>query len=139
MKKTFFLITLLNLLHYTSFSQDQHLVDSLEKQLSDHNAQKLELGSKAPAMYDTIAANILNQISRAYWGNNPRKAIDNAKEALALAEQIGYKKGIANAYNSLGAINQMKGEYLTALELHRKALKIREEIGDKQGIASSYN
>src|ERR1035438_2032019 len=69
-----------------------------------HNVELLieggELGSKVPAMYDTTAANLLYDLSTAYWGNNPDKAMEYANQCLALSEQIGYKKGIGNALSS---------------------------------------
>jgi two-component system, NtrC family, sensor kinase len=108
------------------FSQDQHLIDSLTNELKKHKQ-------------DTTATNILYALSKACWSNNPDKAMEYAIQTLALSEQIGYKKGIGNAYNSMGSINCNKGDYLLALEFHKKALKIREEIGDKKGIAGTYN
>ena len=138
MKRILTLLTII-LLTINVTAQNQHKVDSLSDALKKHDAAKKELGSKVPAMYDTTAANILIQLSQAYWGNNPDTAMYYANQCLALSEQIGYKKGIGNAYNSMGNINKNKGDYLPAMELHKKALKIREEIGDKKGIAGSYH
>ncbi len=108
-----------------AFSQDQHLVDSfltlLKKQVQD-----------------TAKANILYSFSKVYWGNDPEKAMDYANQCLVLSEKIGYKKGVANAYSSMGIINWYQSNYLPALEFNKKALKIGEEIGDKQTIAGSY-
>jgi len=126
MKKILALIVMLFSFQHLSFSQDQHLVDSLQTILKT-------------AKQDTNKANILNQLSQAYMGNNPDKAMDYAKQTLALSEKISYKKGMDNAYNSMGSINNEKGDYLPALELFKKSLKIGEEIGDKQGISDSYN
>ncbi|HYV91466.1 MAG TPA: adenylate/guanylate cyclase domain-containing protein [Chitinophagales bacterium] len=137
--KKLFLFTLYLILCTSSFAQDQHLVDSLETQLKNHNAHKLELKIKSPSLYDTTAANILYRLSVAHWGNNPDKAMDYANQCLAVSEQIGYKKGEGNAFNSMGCINYFKGDYLSALEFHKKTLKIREDIGDKKGIAGTYN
>ena len=127
-----------SLLTFNCFAQDKHLVDSLETQLKNHNAKKLELKIKSPSLYDSTAANILNKLSQAYWGNNPDKSMDYAQQCLTLSEQIAFKKGIGGAYNSMGVINLQKGDYIPALEFHRKALKIRIEIGDKNSIAASY-
>src|ERR1035438_5906018 len=138
MKRILTLLTII-LLTINVTAQNQHKVDSLSDALKKHDAAKKELGSKVPAMYDTTAANLLYDLSTAYWGNNPDKAMEYANQCLALSEQIGYKKGIGNAYSSMGNINKNKGDYLPAMELHKKALKIREEIGDKKGIAGSYN
>jgi two-component system, NtrC family, sensor kinase len=121
------------------YSQDQHLIDSLETQLKKINSARVESGRISSTIKDTTVVIILNALSKAYMSNNPDKAMDYAEQTLALSEQIGYKKGMGNAYNSMGSINCNKGDYLPALEFHKKALKIREEIGDKKGIAGSYN
>jgi len=142
MKKALFLLIFTihcSLFTVHCFSQDPHLIDSLETQLKKHNATKLALGKNSPMMNDTLMAKVLIALSQAYWGYNPEKAMDYARKALALSEQIGLKKGMANAYNSMGVIYDQKGDYYTALEFHKKALKIREEIGFKKGIAGSYN
>jgi len=137
MKKLLPLLTA-TLLALGSFAQDQHLVDSLETLLKNHNAKRLELGKNAPVMYDTTAVAILYALSKAHWGNNPVKATGYAERSLQVSEQINYKKGMGNAYNSLGVINKQSGNYLRAMEFHKKALKIEEEINDKNGIAFSY-
>jgi adenylate cyclase len=136
------LIILLFTIHcslFTAFAQNQHQVDSLLAALKKHDAAKKELGSHAPAMYDTTAANILNNLSYAYWGSNPDTAMYYANQCLALSEQIGYKKGMGRAYNGMGVINANKGDYSKALAYHKKALAIRTGANDKKGIGTSYN
>jgi adenylate cyclase len=126
MKKIVTLSLLIFFFQHFAFSQDQHLVDSLQGLLSTANG-------------DTNRIMILFKLSSAYIGNNPDTTMDYTNQALDLSEKIGYKKGIGIAYNILGLIYNDKGDYSQALELHRKALKIREEMGDKPGIAGSYN
>jgi len=126
MKKTLFLFLLIGGMTMESFAQDKHLVDSLQALLKT-------------AKQDTTKAKILYQLSVAYVENNPDKAMDYARQTLALSEQTGYKKGIGNAYNIMAGVSRGKGDFLSALELFKKSLAIREEIGDKQGIAGSYN
>ena len=125
MKKlsSLFIIILITI---SGYSQDKHLVDSLQTILKT-------------AKQDTNKAKILNRLASAYQGNNPDKAMEYAKQNLVLSEQIGFKKGIANAYNIMGGISEDKGDHLTALDLFKKSLKIRQEIGNKQGIAGSFN
>jgi adenylate cyclase len=128
------LITLLA--SYCSIAQDQHLIDSLNLKLSAHYAGKT---TSSQPLYDSTAADLLNNLSVAYSTSDPQKSLEYANQSLALSTQIGYKKGMANAYNSLGNISTQQGDYLIALEWHKKALKIREEINDRIGIAASYN
>jgi adenylate cyclase len=120
-----FLITLFSFQHF-SFSQDQHLVDSLQTILK-------------AAKQDSTKANILNALSIAYWSNDPDRAMDYANQELVLSEQAGYQKGIGKGYNAIAFAYYWKGNYPSALESHQKALKIFEEIGEKQGLGESYN
>jgi len=139
MKKTLTLILMVFSFQYDSPGQDQHLIDSLLLQLKSQNISNPGPGKNPPSLSDTTAAKILYQLSKAYWGNNPGKAMEYTMQSLSLSEQIGYKKGMGNALNGMGNINNFNGDYIAALSFHKKALLIREEIGDKQGIAASYN
>src|SRR3990167_4502145 len=60
-------------------------------------------------------------------------------DALKLAVQLNFKKGIAVSYNSIGMMHDDKGDYEKALEFYLKSLKIKEKIGDKKGMAVSFN
>ncbi len=111
MKKFSLTFLILFFLQHFSYSQNKHIVDSLESQLKEHNAAKMEMQIKSPSLYDTTAVNILAALCMAHWGNDPTKAMDYAEQMLALSEQIGYKKGKASVYYSMGVSNRMKGEY----------------------------
>ncbi|HYV92666.1 MAG TPA: tetratricopeptide repeat protein [Chitinophagales bacterium] len=139
MKKFLLLLFVIASVAKQSLAQDQHLIDSLQLQLKKYDSTKAELQIESLSLYDTTEANILYALSKAYWGSIPNKAMEYAKQTLILSEQIGYKKGMGNAYNSMAVINAMKGDYLLALEIHKKALKIWLEIGYKKGLAVSYN
>ena len=114
-----YILLLLLLTSHFSFSQDQHLVDSLQNIL-------------LTAKQDSNRSKALNRLSSAYQGNNPDKAMEYAKQNLELSEQIGFKKGIANAYNIMGSINMDRGDYLTALDFFKKSLKIRDRSGKEK-------
>ncbi len=109
-----------------SFAQDQRVVDSLQTLLKT-------------VKQDTSKANVLYELSKVYWHNYSDKAMDYAKQTLVLSEKIGFKKGLGNAFNSMGQVYLNKGDYLSALAYFKKSLKIMEVIGDKKGIAGSYN
>ena len=138
MKIRFLLLTT-TLLTLNSFAQEQHLVDSLTTQLKNHNARKLELRIKSQSLFDSTASNILNALSIAYLKNDQDKSMKYANESLALSEQIGFKKGVANACKSIGSIKSLNGDNITALLMYNKSLKILTEISDKQGIARLKN
>ena len=126
MKKILTLLTLLISFQVLTFSQDQRIVDSLQTILEAE-------------MQDSNKVKILNRLSHAYLGNNPDKAMDYARQSLALSGQIGYEKGIASSYNSIGNIFYLKGDFPEALKNYSVSLKINEEIGQKKNIASAYN
>lgn len=126
MKKIFYLFILLFFFQHSTLAQDRVYIDSL---ITAFKKEK----------QDTIKADILYTISKAYWGNNPEKSIDYANRSLGFSKKIGYPKGIANAYNSIGWVTGQKGEFVQALAIHKKALKIFEKLGYKRGIGYSRN
>lgn len=107
-------------------AQNQHVVDSLVRKLGETSQ-------------DTIKANILYALSKAYWGQNPEKGMEYANQCFDLSQKIGYKRGMGNAFNGMGIINYYSGEYLAALEFHNKAMKISEEMQDTIGVTKSLN
>jgi adenylate cyclase len=119
-------------------AQDQHLIDSLNKELKKCEDWKIEHKGVKDPMHDTTAIYIISELSNDYAGSNNDKAIEYANQCMALSEKIGFKKGIGKAYNCFGNIYEFKGDYIHAIEMHKKALKVREEIKDKSGIADSY-
>jgi adenylate cyclase len=126
MKKILALIIFLCPFQQYSFSQNQHRADSL-------------LTILKTAKKDTAKAKILNKLSVAYQDQDPEKAMDYATQALSLSEQLGFKKGICDAYNSMGATNIKTRNFASSLEFLQKSLKVSKEIGYKQGLAVSYH
>jgi len=137
--KILFIWILVSLTSGNVFSQEQYFIDSLQTQLKELNAAKLQTGSNAYTIKDSLIAKVLLQLTMAYAHNNPDKAMEYANQALQLSKQSGYKKGIGNAYTMIGSINWDKGEYVQAMEFYKTALQIFREIGSKKGIAICYN
>lgn len=88
---------------------------------------------------DTSKVNLLNSIAGEVYFTNPDEIQGFAQHALELSSEIGYKKGIAQAYNNLGIYFRAKGLYSQSIDYHFNGLKIMEEIVDSAGIARSYN
>lgn len=84
---------------------------------------------------ETERVDILNELYREYWNNEPVKAYEYTKEALNLAEKLNYKKGIAAAYNNLGVYYKKIGDFDNALDYYLRALAIEEELDNKERIA----
>ena len=116
-------------------------IDSLQQALKNYDAQRLELRKNLMSdESDTAKVNILNSLSEQYWRvsdyNPARKYAD---DAMAIAKEIGFKKGIAKSYSNIGIIYYYQGSFPDALKNHFVSLKISEETRNKKEIASSYN
>ncbi len=78
-----------------------------------------------------------------FWEYAQKGKIDSAwffaRGELALAKQIGWKKGIAQAYNDLGILYFYNNSYDSALAYYDSSRVIREEINDLKGLAALYN
>ena len=57
---------------------------------------------------------------------------------LLLIKEIGYRKGEATCYGSLGSLFSCLGEYRKAEEYQEQSLVITKEVGDRQGEAACY-
>jgi len=88
---------------------------------------------------DSIKVNTLNELSREFKQNgNNDTALIVAENAKNLADKIKYKKGLANAFGSIGSIYKSQGSYDKALTNYFASLKIKEQVGDKKGIANTH-
>ncbi|MCW3123387.1 MAG: hypothetical protein JWQ38_2879 [Flavipsychrobacter sp.] len=86
---------------------------------------------------DSNKVMLLQILSNEFRKVDPNEGIRYGEEALALAEQLGWKQGIASAYSALGYNYQYKSEYPRALEYFLKTLKADQEAGNKKGAASA--
>lgn len=78
----------------------------------------------------------LNDLAFAHYNTEPEKTEEYAKQALALAEEIGSQKGIARSYNIIGVSFHRRSDFGKALSFYSKALKIFEKVGDINRIAT---
>ena len=103
--------------------QGQGLIDSILRELPRQKE-------------DTNNAELLNNLSYAYFTINPNEGLKYGQQGLDLAEKLHWKRGIAVANQALGINYNAKSNNAKALEYWQKALKIFEETGNRQGIAS---
>ncbi|MBN1639207.1 MAG: tetratricopeptide repeat protein [Ignavibacteriales bacterium] len=81
---------------------------------------------------------LLNFLAKTFYYSNSDSTIFYAKLSIVISEQIEYSKGLANAYDCLGAAYNIKGEYEKSLMHYLNSLKIREEFSDTIGMSDSY-
>lgn len=88
------------------------------------------------ATEDTGKVKLLIDLSHTYYSINPDKGLDFGKQALALAEKLNWKKGMANSCRTIaGNYGYGKSDFAMALKYSSQALSLFEEIGDKVGRA----
>jgi two-component system, NarL family, sensor kinase len=121
-KTSIFFIALIASVH--SFAQNK-ILDSLIK---------LTYSQK-----DSLLCNTYNELTWQFRNVDRTKAIAYGNKALELANKLGYKKSVAQAYNDLGIIYYDKENYDTAILLYNNAIAIRKEMKDDLGIAKLYN
>ena len=126
-------------LSYSCLAQDPHVIDSLQNELTQFDAHKVEMRGNNSDSGDTIKVNILNAFSKAYSDNDLTNSIEYAKQALTISIQIDFKKGMAQAYTNVGVINYFQGDYKNALDNCTKALAICNEINFESGIIDAFN
>ncbi len=88
---------------------------------------------------DTARAELLHRLVRYYWRNELDSVIHYAKELLSLSQSLGYKRGIANAYNAISYVYERRADFPKAMETRMQALAAYESIKDKNGIAWCYH
>lgn len=88
---------------------------------------------------DTHRVNVFLSLSERNLSSYPEKSFAYANQALDLALQLKYKKGIAASYKEIGFHFYNKADFNQALENYFNSLKFYEELGDKSELAILYN
>lgn len=90
---------------------------------------------------DTIGIlnNLINLANGYSTIANYEKSKDLFEEALSLALKTENQQEIASIYNGLGILEERKGEFDHAIELHLKAIEFYYKSNFKSNIAITYN
>ncbi|PCI35931.1 MAG: hypothetical protein COB60_01120 [Flavobacteriaceae bacterium] len=76
---------------------------------------------------------LLNSLAEKHFAINKDTALQYATKGLDLAENINYKKGIAQSFKLLGTYNYHNFDYPKAIEFYKKSLSLYEEIEEDIG------
>ena len=71
-----------------------------------------------------------------YVKSDYKKAVALYNESLALFQELGDKRGVADLLRKLGNISGRQGDYVRGIVLLEEGLALFREVGDKQGIAN---
>jgi two-component system, NarL family, sensor kinase len=84
---------------------------------------------------DSSTVTALYSYGELFENKNDDSAIYFYKKAKALAEKIGFKKGVAAFASNYIVILNNRGQFREALDVAKEALQLYEAIGDKKDIA----
>jgi len=82
---------------------------------------------------------VLNNLAFAYTLVSVRESEKFVTEAMQLARDHGYKKGLAESLKVLGIINYVRSEYNLATEYTFQALDLYGELNDQAGQSKALN
>ena len=105
-------------------------------QLNAADSLKKLLSSK---ITDTVRVNLLNELSKVFFNDNPDTSVIIAMSSKKLAEQINYKTGLALALKNMGKGYYLEGKYIDAVKTWQQALDVFKLVGDKTGVANMLN
>ncbi len=123
----FFILSFLSILTIISYAQQK---DELKAWLD--TLSQVEEGTVAKV-------DVLNQIAWEYRNSNPRIGINYAKQALEIAREIGYDKGIGKSLSFLGVNHKNLGEHSQALEYFLQCVSYSQKVTDTEAEGHSYN
>lgn len=129
MNRILFLLCIICLssLSATSQKRGQPRIDSLLKEMQVSKT-------------DTHQAKVLIDLSFTYNSIDPDKGISYGNDALRMAQKLGWKAGITDAYRALGVNHSFgKSEYAESLAAFSKSLAIATETGDQLNAAKALN
>ena len=113
----------------------QHLY--AQKQSKPHIDSILQALPKANE--DTNEVLLLDDLSFSYYTIAPDEGLKYGQKELRIAQKLGWEKGIALAYNSIGDNYLTKSDFAIALDYYFNSAKINEELGNKLSLAKNYN
>ena len=92
------------------------------------------------ASHDTTRIQLLNSLAGFYIDTeNIDSALAFNEQALRLAENTAYKRGIVFALTGRGEIYYNQGNYPAAIRIYQQALKISKPLNDRKVTANIYN
>lgn len=93
----------------------------------------------ATAPPDTHRVTLLTDYA---WEINETQTDDatlRLNEAIQLARQLAFTRGEAAAWNGLGVVEEIRGNWPAAIENYQKALTLREQLGEPRLVAATLN
>lgn len=94
-----------------------------------------------PGRIDCLASPKVDSLTSLAWNyrvSAPDSGMLYAMQALKLAQQESYPKGIGDAYSKLGTLYEAIAEYDSAIAYHQKSFDVRMALSDSLAAWGSY-
>lgn len=101
-------------------------IDSLESLITNYKKE------------DTSFVNLLNHTASVLQNSYPESALKYINQAGILANDLNYKKGIADNYEQLAGYYFVASEFEKVLDYANKSMQINLAINNKMGLAKNY-
>ena len=121
----FFLI-LVFLIHFSAFSQNQILIDSM-------------LLEEKRSPEDTLKVKLYNELSWEFKKIDAIRARKYANKAISLSKKLGYERGELEGLNRLGTLALYQRDYDLGIKLYKNILKREKEVAYQYGIGRALN
>jgi signal transduction histidine kinase len=86
----------------------------------------------------TARVDILYQLADLYYNQDMKQSLNLGEEALTLATELKYERGIQRSHSILRRVHRRLGNYSVSIELTLKNLPISERLGDTLELLDSY-
>jgi signal transduction histidine kinase len=100
------------------------IIDSLKQQLA--------------IVKDTARVDVLNQLANFHYNIDVKKSLNLGEEALKLATELHYDRGIQRAHSILRRAHRRLGNFSVSIEYTLKNLPVSERLGDTLDLIDSY-
>jgi signal transduction histidine kinase len=118
---------------------DQQHTGNVQDRTGQHFLYDSEREIFIPVERTTQAVDTLLAVSGEMMNRDSQISFHSAREALMLADEIGYLDGKARALNMVANKYLDFGDYELALNHYLRAIKLEEELGNRERVAALLN
>ncbi|MEM9821843.1 MAG: tetratricopeptide repeat protein, partial [Bacteroidota bacterium] len=87
---------------------------------------------------DTSKVKALINIAYAWERIDPTKGLPYSQQAIGLAQEINYEKGLGDAYYAAGYLYHLKDDHPKAEKLYSQAVSVYQDINDEKKLSECY-
>ncbi|MBP7239520.1 MAG: tetratricopeptide repeat protein [Saprospiraceae bacterium] len=138
MKLSLSLVICLLAIHSSIYSQNQHLIDSLLRDLQRLNNERKVSGARDTTLRDTFIIKNLEKLASLYNRVNPDSGRYYANLLLVWSSKLDNKKALSAGFNILGSVSKKQGNYSEAIDYYQQAIELRKALNDSLRLGETY-